>query len=174
MGSPPTEAGSLRSKHPAVIALQRKQLVWSPLKMRNMRNYRRSFVPSWPTTLWGMNLHQNDNPSQPNFLFFFFFFFLLFLVSFEFYCNCMLTKITTAPCWNLVSFSWYPLKYNVSNICSIFILYLFHLYFLIRMIGNISLLVLLSPLYLTSKEGWYLYRLLWEVLSEHKEQQCLH
>ena len=47
MGSPPMEAGSLRSKHPAVIALQRKQLVWSPLTMRGgMRNYRRSLVPS--------------------------------------------------------------------------------------------------------------------------------
>ncbi|KAJ0080121.1 hypothetical protein Patl1_22640 [Pistacia atlantica] len=52
MGSPPTQvAGSWRPKHPTVVALQRKSLVWSPLKLRGMKNSRRSLLPSsHPTT----------------------------------------------------------------------------------------------------------------------------
>lgn len=51
MGSPPTQAGSWRPKHPTVVALQRKSLVWSPLKLRGMKNARRSLLPSsHPTT----------------------------------------------------------------------------------------------------------------------------
>ncbi|KAL6960260.1 hypothetical protein U1Q18_043745 [Sarracenia purpurea var. burkii] len=47
MGSPPTQAGSWRPKHPTVIALQKKHLVWSPLKLRGMRNSnRKSLLPS--------------------------------------------------------------------------------------------------------------------------------
>nr|POF26894.1 kinesin-like protein kin-14s [Quercus suber] len=47
MGSPPTQAGSWKSKHPTVVALQRKPLVWSPLKLRGMKNNRRpSLLPS--------------------------------------------------------------------------------------------------------------------------------
>ncbi|KAF9669950.1 hypothetical protein SADUNF_Sadunf13G0017900 [Salix dunnii] len=48
MGSPPTQAaGSWKPKHPTVVALQRKSLVWSPLKLRNMQNARRSsLLPS--------------------------------------------------------------------------------------------------------------------------------
>lgn len=47
MGSPPTQApGSWKPKHPTVVALQRKTLVWSPLKVRGMKNYRRSLLPS--------------------------------------------------------------------------------------------------------------------------------
>ncbi|XP_028121026.1 kinesin-like protein KIN-14S [Camellia sinensis] len=46
-GSPPTQAGSWKPKHPTVIALQKKQLVWSPLKFRGMRNSsRKSLLPS--------------------------------------------------------------------------------------------------------------------------------
>lgn len=45
MGSPPTHAGSWKPKHPTVVALQRKQLVWSPLKLRGLKNSRRSFLP---------------------------------------------------------------------------------------------------------------------------------
>ncbi|KAL0005919.1 hypothetical protein SO802_013480 [Lithocarpus litseifolius] len=46
MGSPPTQAGSWK-KHPTVVALQRKPLVWSPLKLRGMKNNRRpSLLPS--------------------------------------------------------------------------------------------------------------------------------
>ncbi|KAJ6384501.1 hypothetical protein OIU78_027744 [Salix suchowensis] len=52
MGSPPTQApGSWKPKHPTVVALQRKSLVWSPLKLRNMQNARRSsLLPSLPST----------------------------------------------------------------------------------------------------------------------------
>lgn len=51
MGSPPTAqvVGSWRPKHPTVLALQRKTLVWSPLKMRGVKsnqNSRRSLIPS--------------------------------------------------------------------------------------------------------------------------------
>jgi len=49
MGSPPSQqVGSWRPKHPTVIALQKKQLVWSPLKMKAMRNssHRKSFLAS--------------------------------------------------------------------------------------------------------------------------------
>ncbi|KAK6915569.1 Spindle pole body-associated protein Vik1/Cik1, microtubule binding domain [Dillenia turbinata] len=46
MGSPPSQApGSWRPKHPTVIALQRKSLVWSPLKMKSMKNFRNSLLP---------------------------------------------------------------------------------------------------------------------------------
>ncbi|XP_057497304.1 kinesin-like protein KIN-14S [Actinidia eriantha] len=47
MGSPPTaQAGSWKPKHPTVIALQRKPLIWSPLKLRGMKSNRRSLLPS--------------------------------------------------------------------------------------------------------------------------------
>ncbi|KAJ9180229.1 hypothetical protein P3X46_008501 [Hevea brasiliensis] len=48
MGSPPTQAGSWKPRHPTVVALQRKALVWSPLKLRGMKNYRKSLLPSQP------------------------------------------------------------------------------------------------------------------------------
>uniref|UniRef100_A0A2N9JAJ7 Kinesin motor domain-containing protein n=1 Tax=Fagus sylvatica TaxID=28930 RepID=A0A2N9JAJ7_FAGSY len=51
MGSPPTQAGSWKPKHLTVVALQRKPLVWSPLKLRGLKNYRRpSLLPSQPLT----------------------------------------------------------------------------------------------------------------------------
>ncbi|KAJ4719475.1 Kinesin-like protein [Melia azedarach] len=47
MGSPPSQApGSWKPKHPTVVALQKKTLVWSPLKLKGMKNYRRSLLPS--------------------------------------------------------------------------------------------------------------------------------
>ncbi|KAL0357327.1 UNVERIFIED_CONTAM: Kinesin-like protein KIN-14S [Sesamum calycinum] len=36
--SPPSQAGSWRPKHPTVVALHKKHLVWSPLKMRGMKS----------------------------------------------------------------------------------------------------------------------------------------
>ncbi|KAG8648263.1 hypothetical protein MANES_09G167000v8 [Manihot esculenta] len=49
MGSPPpAQAGSWKPRHPTVVALQRKSLVWSPLKFRGMQNYRKSLMPSRP------------------------------------------------------------------------------------------------------------------------------
>lgn len=51
MGSPPApgQPGSWRPKHPTVVALQRKSLVWSPLKLKGMKNYRKtSLLPSRP------------------------------------------------------------------------------------------------------------------------------
>lgn len=51
MGSPPPVqgTGSWKPKNPTVIALQKKQLVWSPLRMRGFRNSsRRSFTPMLP------------------------------------------------------------------------------------------------------------------------------
>ncbi|KAF2316879.1 hypothetical protein GH714_042220 [Hevea brasiliensis] len=48
IGSPPTQAGSWKPRHPTVVALQRKALVWSPLKLRGMKNYRKSLLPSQP------------------------------------------------------------------------------------------------------------------------------
>lgn len=36
------QAGSWKPKHPTVVALQRKHLVWSPLKLKGMKNYRKS------------------------------------------------------------------------------------------------------------------------------------
>ncbi|KAK6911538.1 Kinesin motor domain [Dillenia turbinata] len=46
MRSPPSQApGSWRAKHPTVVALQRKPLVWSPLKMKSM-NFRKSLLSS--------------------------------------------------------------------------------------------------------------------------------
>ncbi|KAI3786788.1 hypothetical protein L1987_40760 [Smallanthus sonchifolius] len=44
MGSPHSHVGSWKPKHPAVVALQRKQLVWSPLKYRGTKGARKSFV----------------------------------------------------------------------------------------------------------------------------------
>ena len=44
VGSPPSQAGSWRPKHPTVVALQKKQLIWSPLKMKAMRNSRKSLI----------------------------------------------------------------------------------------------------------------------------------
>ncbi|KAM7469316.1 hypothetical protein LguiA_007499 [Lonicera macranthoides] len=48
MGSPPPSQvdGSSKPKHPMVVALQRKPVVWSPLKLRNMKTNRKSFLPS--------------------------------------------------------------------------------------------------------------------------------
>ncbi|KAK4427663.1 Kinesin-like protein KIN-14S [Sesamum alatum] len=37
-GSPPSQAGSWRPKHPTVVALHKKHLVWSPLKLRGMKS----------------------------------------------------------------------------------------------------------------------------------------
>ncbi|KHG06385.1 Kinesin-like protein KIFC3 [Gossypium arboreum] len=48
MGSPPAaQAGSLKPRHTTVVALQRKSLVWSPLKLKGMQSsYRKSsFLP---------------------------------------------------------------------------------------------------------------------------------
>ncbi|KAJ4829326.1 hypothetical protein Tsubulata_015556 [Turnera subulata] len=42
MGSPPTQPGSWKPRHPTVVALQRKSLIWSPLKLRGMKTYRKS------------------------------------------------------------------------------------------------------------------------------------
>ncbi|XP_057998764.1 kinesin-like protein KIN-14S isoform X2 [Hevea brasiliensis] len=49
MGSPPTQAGSWKPRHPTVVALQKKSLVWSPLKSRGVK-YRKSLLPSRPST----------------------------------------------------------------------------------------------------------------------------
>ncbi|XP_073030279.1 kinesin-like protein KIN-14S isoform X2 [Primulina eburnea] len=44
-GSPPSQAsGSLIPRHPTVVALHKKQLVWSPLKFRSMKNNRKSLL----------------------------------------------------------------------------------------------------------------------------------
>ncbi|OMO62522.1 hypothetical protein CCACVL1_22775 [Corchorus capsularis] len=45
MGSPPVQAGSWKPRHPTVVALQRKSLVWSPLKLRGMQNRKSSLLP---------------------------------------------------------------------------------------------------------------------------------
>ncbi|KAL9142691.1 hypothetical protein ABFS82_14G187300 [Erythranthe guttata] len=46
-GSPPSQQpGSWKPKHPTVIALQKKHLVWSPLKLKGMKNKRSSLLPS--------------------------------------------------------------------------------------------------------------------------------
>ncbi|KAF5740063.1 P-loop containing nucleoside triphosphate hydrolases superfamily protein isoform 1 [Tripterygium wilfordii] len=51
MGSPPTQAGSWKPTHPTVVALQRKSLVWSPLRQRTMQNQGRlSLLPYRPST----------------------------------------------------------------------------------------------------------------------------
>ncbi|XP_065854561.1 kinesin-like protein KIN-14S [Euphorbia lathyris] len=44
MGSPPTQAGSWKPRHPTVVALQRKSLIWSPLKLKGVKNYRKSSI----------------------------------------------------------------------------------------------------------------------------------
>ncbi|XVF41935.1 hypothetical protein PTKIN_Ptkin01aG0320600 [Pterospermum kingtungense] len=50
MGSPPVQAGSWKPRLPTVVALQRKSLVWSPLKLRGMQSYRKStFLPLRPS-----------------------------------------------------------------------------------------------------------------------------
>ncbi|KAG6599244.1 Kinesin-like protein KIN-14S, partial [Cucurbita argyrosperma subsp. sororia] len=48
MGSPPTQqGGGGGSRNGKVIALQRKPIVWSPLKLRGLKNFRRpSLIPS--------------------------------------------------------------------------------------------------------------------------------
>ncbi|KAH6762555.1 P-loop containing nucleoside triphosphate hydrolases superfamily protein, partial [Perilla frutescens var. hirtella] len=44
-GSPPSQqVGSWKPKHPTVVALQKKHLVWSPLKLRGMKNKRDSHI----------------------------------------------------------------------------------------------------------------------------------
>ncbi|KAB1202262.1 Kinesin-4 [Morella rubra] len=51
MGSPPTQADSSKWRHPTVVALQRKPVVWSPLKLRGVKNSRKpSLLPSRPLT----------------------------------------------------------------------------------------------------------------------------
>ena len=50
MGSPPAQAGSWKPKHPTVVALQRKSLVWSPLKLRSFQNRRPSLLPYRPSS----------------------------------------------------------------------------------------------------------------------------
>ncbi|KAF5463421.1 hypothetical protein F2P56_019338 [Juglans regia] len=50
MGSPPTHAGSSQLRNPTVVALQRKALVWSPLKLRSLKTNRKpSLLPSRPS-----------------------------------------------------------------------------------------------------------------------------
>ncbi|XP_042939320.1 kinesin-like protein KIN-14S isoform X2 [Carya illinoinensis] len=50
MGSPPTHAGSSKFRNPTVVALQRKALVWSPLKLRSLKtNGKPSLLPSRPS-----------------------------------------------------------------------------------------------------------------------------
>ncbi|TYI57805.1 hypothetical protein E1A91_D11G307800v1 [Gossypium mustelinum] len=48
MGSPPMQVGSWKPKHPTVVALQRKSLVWSPLKLRGTQR-KQSFLPLRPS-----------------------------------------------------------------------------------------------------------------------------
>ncbi|KAL2514823.1 P-loop containing nucleoside triphosphate hydrolase superfamily protein [Forsythia ovata] len=43
-GSPPSQPGSWKPKHPTVVALQKKHLVWSPLKLRGMKSNRKSLL----------------------------------------------------------------------------------------------------------------------------------
>ncbi|PON43931.1 Kinesin-like protein [Trema orientale] len=51
MGSPPAMASSNLPRHHGAIALQRKTVVWSPLKLRGMKvNRRPSLLPSRPST----------------------------------------------------------------------------------------------------------------------------
>ncbi|KAL6514854.1 hypothetical protein OROGR_020433 [Orobanche gracilis] len=46
-GSPPSQAlGSWKPKHPMVVALQKKNLVWSPLKLKSMKPRRSSLMSS--------------------------------------------------------------------------------------------------------------------------------
>ncbi|XP_061348507.1 kinesin-like protein KIN-14S [Gastrolobium bilobum] len=50
MGSP-TQVDSRMTRHPTILALQRKSLVWSPLKLRGLKNSRKSsLLPSRPST----------------------------------------------------------------------------------------------------------------------------
>lgn len=50
-GSPPAMAGSNLMRHNGTIALQRKPVVWSPLKLRGMKvNRRPSLLPSRSST----------------------------------------------------------------------------------------------------------------------------
>ncbi|KAH9622187.1 hypothetical protein KSS87_009574, partial [Heliosperma pusillum] len=45
MASPPSQqVGSWKPKHPTVIALQKKPVVWSPLKLRSLQNFRKSLA----------------------------------------------------------------------------------------------------------------------------------
>ncbi|TYJ11637.1 hypothetical protein E1A91_A11G290400v1 [Gossypium mustelinum] len=48
MGSPPMQVGSWKPKHPTVVALPRKSLVWSPLKLRGTQR-KQSFLPLRPS-----------------------------------------------------------------------------------------------------------------------------
>ncbi|KAI3975784.1 hypothetical protein MKX01_023210, partial [Papaver californicum] len=47
MGSPPMQIGSWKPKHPTVVALQKRHLVWSPLKQKGFKNDRKSLIPSF-------------------------------------------------------------------------------------------------------------------------------
>ncbi|KAH9615389.1 hypothetical protein KSS87_022661 [Heliosperma pusillum] len=45
MSSPPSQqVGSWKPKHPTVVALQKKPVVWSPLQLRGRKNFRKSIV----------------------------------------------------------------------------------------------------------------------------------
>ncbi|XP_074311562.1 kinesin-like protein KIN-14S [Silene latifolia] len=45
MASPPSQqVGSWKPKHPTVVALQKKPVVWSPLQLRGRKNFRKSVV----------------------------------------------------------------------------------------------------------------------------------
>ncbi|XP_010277818.1 PREDICTED: kinesin-like protein KIN-14G [Nelumbo nucifera] len=46
LGSPPTQTSSWKPKHPTVVALQKRHFIWSPLKLRGLKNDRRSLQPS--------------------------------------------------------------------------------------------------------------------------------
>ncbi|GMI79317.1 hypothetical protein like AT5G27550 [Hibiscus trionum] len=48
MRTPPMQPGSWKPTHPTVVALQRKSLVWSPLKFRGMQR-KQSFLPLRPS-----------------------------------------------------------------------------------------------------------------------------
>ncbi|XP_027364543.1 kinesin-like protein KIN-14S [Abrus precatorius] len=48
MGSPTQPVSRLGSRHPAIVALQRKPLIWSPLKLRGKNNRKPSLLPSRP------------------------------------------------------------------------------------------------------------------------------
>ncbi|OIV90857.1 hypothetical protein TanjilG_15590 [Lupinus angustifolius] len=44
----PIQADSRLARHPIALALQRKPLVWSPLKLKGLKNNRKSLLPSRP------------------------------------------------------------------------------------------------------------------------------
>ncbi|OVA05485.1 Kinesin [Macleaya cordata] len=52
LGSPPTQIGSWKPKHPTVVALQRRHFVWSPLKQKGLKSDRKSLLPSRFSESW--------------------------------------------------------------------------------------------------------------------------